>query len=275
MIGCKRGWLGERSRHGASLDLLDEDQKPQHAYLAPICNVAGNCAGWRSTVAGVRLPYGAMARGESTRGASAPTAFGELLRQHRFAAGLRKKASPNGRPECARASRNWSVARLIRIATPPERLIRALHLARAGRGTLQARCPTSTTAVQPRVSATALGTTTRTNLPISRRRLSSPARTRSSESRSACGESRLLTITGSGGCGKTRLALEVAPQLESDFTDGVWLVELAPLADTSLVAQTIATTLGIRDEPGRPVLDVLTDTCAAATFCSSSTTASI
>jgi predicted ATPase len=72
-------------------------------------------------------------------------------------------------------------------------------------------------------------------------------------------DSRLLTLSGTGGCGKTRLALEVGRELESEFVDGVWLIELAPLADASLVSQTIAATVGIRDEQGRPVLDALTD----------------
>jgi predicted ATPase len=65
-------------------------------------------------------------------------------------------------------------------------------------------------------------------------------------------DSRLLTLSGSGGCGKTRLALEVARQLVGEFSDGVWLVDLGPLGDASLVSQAVATTLGIRDEPGRP-----------------------
>ncbi|MCA1643976.1 MAG: tetratricopeptide repeat protein [Chloroflexi bacterium] len=71
--------------------------------------------------------------------------------------------------------------------------------------------------------------------------------------------SRLVTITGSGGCGKTRLALEVARDHLHTFADGIWLVDLAPLTDASLVSQTIATTLGIRDVPGRPFPDALTD----------------
>ena len=58
---------------------------------------------------------------------------------------------------------------------------------------------------------------------------------------------RLLTITGAGGCGKTRLAVEVARRLVSEFADGEWVVDLAPLADASLVAQVIATTLGLRE----------------------------
>src|SRR5262245_659015 len=69
----------------------------------------------------------------------------------------------------------------------------------------------------------------------------------------------LLTLTGPGGIGKTRLALQLAAEVLETFADGVWLVELAPLADPTLVTQTMATTLGIRDQPGRTTLEVLTD----------------
>jgi predicted ATPase len=72
-------------------------------------------------------------------------------------------------------------------------------------------------------------------------------------------DSRVLTLSGPGGCGKTRLALETARQLESEYHDGVWLAELASLNDESLVAQSIATSIGVPNEPGRPVLDALTD----------------
>jgi non-specific serine/threonine protein kinase len=72
---------------------------------------------------------------------------------------------------------------------------------------------------------------------------------------------RLLTLTGPGGTGKTRLALHLAADLLAvkQFSNGVWLVELAPLADPMLVAQTIASTLGVREQPGRTLLDALTD----------------
>ncbi len=63
---------------------------------------------------------------------------------------------------------------------------------------------------------------------------------------------RLLTLTGSGGCGKTRLALAAASELVEGFEDGVWMVELAPLADPSLVAQAVGSTLGVREQPGAP-----------------------
>lgn len=68
---------------------------------------------------------------------------------------------------------------------------------------------------------------------------------------------RLVTLTGTGGCGKTRLALEVAARKLDLFPDGVWFVDLAPLSDPQLVGQTVAHALGAREEPGRTVLDTL------------------
>ncbi len=71
--------------------------------------------------------------------------------------------------------------------------------------------------------------------------------------------SRLLTLTGPGGTGKTRLALEVAHGLVDDFPDGVWFTELTPLTDPGLTAQAVATAMGAREQPGRPVVEVVTD----------------
>jgi predicted ATPase/class 3 adenylate cyclase len=70
---------------------------------------------------------------------------------------------------------------------------------------------------------------------------------------------RLLTLTGPGGVGKTRIALRVGADLVADFTDGVWLVELAAVADSELVPQLVATALDIRQEPGRPLVATLLD----------------
>jgi class 3 adenylate cyclase len=70
---------------------------------------------------------------------------------------------------------------------------------------------------------------------------------------------RLLTLTGSGGTGKTRVSLQVAADLLEGGGDGVWLVELAPLADPGLVPQAVATALGIREEPGKPLSQSLVD----------------
>jgi class 3 adenylate cyclase len=68
---------------------------------------------------------------------------------------------------------------------------------------------------------------------------------------------QLVTLTGPGGVGKTRLALQTAADLLEVFTDGVFFVELAPLADPALVPSTVASTLGVRQESGRPVVEVL------------------
>jgi predicted ATPase/class 3 adenylate cyclase len=70
---------------------------------------------------------------------------------------------------------------------------------------------------------------------------------------------RLLTLTGAGGTGKTRLALQVAAELLDEFPDGVWLVDLATLVDPSLVAQSVASALGVREQSGRPLAETLAD----------------
>ena len=72
------------------------------------------------------------------------------------------------------------------------------------------------------------------------------------------GHSRLLTLTGAGGSGKTRLALRVARQVAADYPDGVWLVELAALADPALAVKALAVTLGVRQEEGRADPDATT-----------------
>jgi predicted ATPase/class 3 adenylate cyclase/DNA-binding NarL/FixJ family response regulator len=68
---------------------------------------------------------------------------------------------------------------------------------------------------------------------------------------------RVVTLTGAGGIGKTRLALEVAAQLLGEFDDGVCYVDLAPITDPQIVPVTVAHTLGLPDQPGRSTLDAL------------------
>jgi predicted ATPase/DNA-binding SARP family transcriptional activator len=70
-------------------------------------------------------------------------------------------------------------------------------------------------------------------------------------------ERRLVTLTGAGGCGKTRLALEIAADLVDDLADGVFFVELAPVRDPHRVASAIAQTLGVRETGGVPLLESL------------------
>jgi predicted ATPase/DNA-binding CsgD family transcriptional regulator len=70
-------------------------------------------------------------------------------------------------------------------------------------------------------------------------------------------EYRLVTATGPGGAGKTRLAGQVAGQVAGRFADGAWLVELAPVRDPALVPAVVAAALGVRDQPGVPAAGVL------------------
>lgn len=68
---------------------------------------------------------------------------------------------------------------------------------------------------------------------------------------------RLLTLTGAGGSGKTRVAVEAARALAGVYPDGVWITELAPLSEPGLVPQAVASALGIREQPGRPLLGTI------------------
>src|SRR5262249_29706903 len=76
-------------------------------------------------------------------------------------------------------------------------------------------------------------------------------------------KTHLLTLTGAGGAGKTRLAQQLGGEVLERYPDGVWLVELAPLADPALVPQVVASVLGVHEEPGRPLVQTLTDVLRA------------
>jgi predicted ATPase len=71
---------------------------------------------------------------------------------------------------------------------------------------------------------------------------------------------RLLTLTGAGGVGKTRLALQAAGEMQSSYPQGAWLVELASLSDPELVPQTVAAAFDLHSERDLPILTVLVDT---------------
>ncbi len=105
-----------------------------------------------------------------------------------------------------------------------------------------------------------LRTISNTNLPAPSRRLVG----RDRELEHACerirsGEARLLTLTGPGGVGKTRLAVQAGLELVEHFPNGVFFVGLAPLVEAELVIPTIAQTLGVRESPGEPMLDTLAE----------------
>jgi len=77
------------------------------------------------------------------------------------------------------------------------------------------------------------------------------------EARALLNNTRLLTLSGAGGIGKTRLSQQLAAEVLDDFPDGVWFVELAPLSDPRLVPQSVAFVLGVKEEAGHPVIEAL------------------
>src|SRR5271157_2862876 len=70
-------------------------------------------------------------------------------------------------------------------------------------------------------------------------------------------QNRVVTLTGAGGVGKTRVAIQVAAAMAPEFGDGVWYVDLAPLTDPELVPIAVARALGLPDQPGRSTMDTL------------------
>jgi predicted ATPase/class 3 adenylate cyclase len=74
---------------------------------------------------------------------------------------------------------------------------------------------------------------------------------------------RLVTVVGAGGAGKTRLAVELAGGVVESYPDGVWFVDIATVTDPGLVAFAIAAVLGLRPEPGRPIIETLVEYAAA------------
>lgn len=91
-----------------------------------------------------------------------------------------------------------------------------------------------------------------TNLPIPSSRFVGRQH-ETAQVKAALAEQRLVTLTGAGGSGKTRLAIQVATDLLDRFRDGVWWVELGPLADASLVPQAVAKALGVRETSNEPI----------------------
>ena len=101
-----------------------------------------------------------------------------------------------------------------------------------------------------------VGQTSHTNLPASLSSLVGRQR-EIVDIAQALEQSRLLTLVGAGGSGKSRLALEVAGTLDEKFNDGVWWVDLAPLGGESFVPQAVATVLEVREQPGQGLTQTL------------------
>ena len=81
--------------------------------------------------------------------------------------------------------------------------------------------------------------------------------TQMAEVRKLLAEHRLVTLTGAGGAGKTRFAIEIASQMTDEFGEGVWYADLAPISQPDLVTVTVARALGLPDQPGASTADTL------------------
>ena len=68
---------------------------------------------------------------------------------------------------------------------------------------------------------------------------------------------RMVTLLGTGGCGKTRLSLRVAEEASPEWPDGIWFVDLTPVEDPALVVQAVAAPMGLREQPGRSLVDTI------------------
>src|SRR5712692_10634634 len=179
--------------------------------------------------------------------ANSSVAFGDFLRRYRLAAGLtqeelaeRARVSPRAISDLERGQRNRPWRETVQL------LADALHLQPSESAELGAAARHgSPPAAEPSGHALpAADAPVRANLPVPVTSFVGGER-EIAEVRARLAATRLLTLTGSGGCGKTRLALKVAADLLDAYPDGVWLVELAAVAEASLVAGVVAAALGV------------------------------
>ena len=190
-----------------------------------------------------------MERRESSR-------VGELLRHHRTAAALSQEALAERAGLSVRAISDLErgVHQVPRLETV-RLLADALALSEAGRAELLA-------AAHPQAAAPVLRDQEQSHppagLPVPPTRLiGRETEVTAIAQLLAKDDVRLVTVSGSGGTGKTRLALEVAAGALGQYSDGVCFVDLSPLTDPTLVVPTIAATLGVREVVGQPLLQTL------------------
>jgi DNA-binding CsgD family transcriptional regulator/transcriptional regulator with XRE-family HTH domain len=211
-------------------------------------------AGSRPTARGRGTPVPADAR---TLPADADqAAFGEVLRRSRVRAGLSQEALAE-RAGLAPAAVS-ALERGVRRRPYPHTLAalaEALELPPAERAALAGAAGPSPHAGRP-ARASADQPLPPSNLPLPRTALIGRDRELAQVRDLLAGPTtHLVSVTGVGGAGKTRLGLQAAAELRRRFADGVWWVELAPLADPELVVPAAAAVLGVRAAPGTPLLE--------------------
>jgi predicted ATPase/transcriptional regulator with XRE-family HTH domain len=176
--------------------------------------------------------------------------FARQLRDWRERAGFtqeelaeRAGLTPNAISALERGERTHPYPNTVRA------LAEALGLSEAAQASLMGSIPRRR-ATQPPPAANGASAGSPAELPAVDSRLIGRARELDALSHLVRGGARMLTMTGPGGVGKTRLAIELAAAVAGDFPDGVAFVALAPLADAALVIPTIANTLGLREATG-------------------------
>ena len=196
----------------------------------------------------------------TTPDAEEAVAFGPLLRRHRLAAGLTQEALAERTGLGTRSIQHLEGGTHLPHRDTVARLVGALGLGGAERsGFARAARPAPRRRADP-PAAPGDPTGDGAHRPGPRHNLPAPltpfvGRARElTEVTELLGAARLLTVTGAGGSGKTRLAQRVAADLVGAHPDGVWFVDLAPLADPALVPRVVAGVLGVVEEPGRPIL---------------------
>jgi transcriptional regulator with XRE-family HTH domain len=186
--------------------------------------------------------------------------FGELLRRNRLAAGLTQEGlaelagmSSRGIADLERGARRWPYPATVR------RLAKGLGLGKADRAAFQtAARPAPPVAGPSHQEVIDAAPVKRHNLPNLRTNLIGRDHDRAVVRQTLLqGGQRLVTLTGTGGCGKTRLALAVGAGIDEIFADGVWLVELGSLDDPALLPHSVAKALGVREDPSRDILETL------------------
>jgi predicted ATPase/transcriptional regulator with XRE-family HTH domain len=195
-----------------------------------------------------------------------PRTFGRFLRQQRLAASLTQEALAERAGLGLRSVQALESGTRLPLRDTLEALAQALELVSDQRRRFTSAAqpvprrrnrPVSTRDERPRDLADGQVLRVPNNLPI--QWTSFVGREQSmSDVLQHLESTPLLTLTGTGGCGKTRLAIEVAKGRLDRYPDGVWLIELAPLTDPTRIAQTTAATLGVREVFGEPILQTLT-----------------
>jgi non-specific serine/threonine protein kinase len=160
---------------------------------------------------------------------------------------------------CLPTSLPESISSLLRrcLVRDPDRRLHSIADARIALEEAMGERPS--TPAQPPVERSPEGPN---NLPRQRTRFFGRQR-QLDELAAALDESQLITLTGSGGCGKTRLALELGRRLLSRFGDGVYLVELAPTASGELVPYAVGTAIGVREQSGDSIVQSLEEHLAS------------